>query len=112
MKPVKMVAWFTENGMPTPIKFQMKDDNKELVTIKVDNVSERNEEKLAGNRMLFIIHFLPYQRHKDTTIAIKKVSFNVLLDYGIELSLIIAHRLLLQRYLKIRLNIDKFILYN
>ncbi|MDP4093408.1 MAG: hypothetical protein Q8920_08610 [Bacillota bacterium] len=52
MKPVKMVAWFTENGVPTPVRFQMKEDDKEFLTIKVGNISERKEEKLAGNRML------------------------------------------------------------
>jgi hypothetical protein len=51
MKPIKMISVSNENGVVTPIRFQMKDDSKEMITIKVDNVTERNEEKLAGNRM-------------------------------------------------------------
>ena len=52
MKQIKMIAWFTENGILTPIKFQIKGKDNDLVTIKVDSISERSEEKLAGNRMI------------------------------------------------------------
>lgn len=52
MKKIKMIAWFNENGVLTPIKFQIKGDSEEVVTIKVGRISERGEEKLAGNRML------------------------------------------------------------
>lgn len=51
MKKIKMIAWFAEDGIMTPMKFQMEADDKQYVTIKVDTVSERSEEKLAGNRM-------------------------------------------------------------
>ena len=52
MKKIKMIAWFTENGVLTPMKFQIATDDDEPATIKVDNVTERSEEKLAGNRMI------------------------------------------------------------
>jgi hypothetical protein len=52
MKQIKMIAWFAENGILTPLKFQIKGEGNELVTIKVDNITERGEEKLAGNRMM------------------------------------------------------------
>lgn len=52
MKQIKMIAWFTENGSLTPIKFQIKGEGEEVVTINVGNISERSEEKLAGNRMM------------------------------------------------------------
>jgi len=52
MKQIKMVAWFAENGVLTPVRFQLKSAGDELVTIKVGNIFERNEEKLAGNRMM------------------------------------------------------------
>lgn len=47
-----MISMSEENGFLTPIRFQIKDDQKQYVTIKVDNICERAEEKLAGNRML------------------------------------------------------------
>lgn len=52
MKPVKMIAWFTENGVLTPVRYQMLDENKENITINIDRVMQREEEKLAGNRMM------------------------------------------------------------
>lgn len=52
MKPIKMISVTEENGILTPIKFQMKDENKELITVKIDNICLREEEKLAGNKML------------------------------------------------------------
>jgi hypothetical protein len=52
MKHIRMIAWFTENGMLTPLKFQIKGDDSEFITIKIDSISERSEEKLAGNRMI------------------------------------------------------------
>lgn len=52
MKQIKMVAWFAENGFLTPVRFQLKGAGDELVTIKVGIIFERNEEKLAGNRMM------------------------------------------------------------
>lgn len=51
-KPIEMIAWFTEDGIPTPIKFRIK-DNKELWKIvKVKNILRRETKKLAGNKMI------------------------------------------------------------
>lgn len=51
-KPIVMVAWFTREGVPNPIKFKITNkDNTESV-IKIDRITERTEEKLAGNKML------------------------------------------------------------
>lgn len=52
MKPVEIIAWFTQDGMLKPIKFRMKDDREAYITIKIDRVIDRKEEKLAGNKML------------------------------------------------------------
>ncbi len=52
MKPIKMISISEENGILTPLKFQISNEEKQYITIKIDNVCERNEEKLAGNRML------------------------------------------------------------
>jgi hypothetical protein len=51
MKPIRMIAWFENDGILTPIRFQMLDDNKQNIAIKIDKITIREEEKLAGNRM-------------------------------------------------------------
>ncbi|SET54400.1 hypothetical protein SAMN05660297_02706 [Natronincola peptidivorans] len=50
MKPIEMIAWFTKEGVPTPIKYRLMEDAANI-TIKVDRVIIRDEEKLAGNKM-------------------------------------------------------------
>ncbi len=47
MKPIEMIAWFTEEGVPKPIRYKVDD-----VVIKVQQVTSKSEEKLAGNRMI------------------------------------------------------------
>jgi len=51
MKPIDMIAWFTPEGVPRPIKYRLMEKEK-YHTIRVDRVMERSEEKWAGNRML------------------------------------------------------------
>ncbi len=51
MKPIDMIAWFTPEGVPRPIKYRLMEEEQSY-TIRVDRVMERSEEKLAGNRML------------------------------------------------------------
>ena len=51
MKPIKMISISEFDGVVTPIKFQMKNEEKELITVKVDNIVLRDQEKLAGNKM-------------------------------------------------------------
>lgn len=51
MKAVKMISVSEENGILTPLKFQIKNEEKEYVTIKIDNICDRAEERLAGNKM-------------------------------------------------------------
>lgn len=52
MKPVKMISWTDEKGLVTPIKFLIKSDDGSNIPVKVDKILIRDEEKLAGNRML------------------------------------------------------------
>ncbi|HZK54915.1 MAG TPA: hypothetical protein VFC84_12070 [Desulfosporosinus sp.] len=47
MKPIEMIAWFTKEGVPKPIRYKVDD-----VVIKVQQVISKSEEKLAGNRMI------------------------------------------------------------
>lgn len=52
MKPIEMIAWFKKDGLPTPMKFKMMDEENCDIAVKVDKILVREEEKLAGNRML------------------------------------------------------------
>ena len=52
MKPIEVIAYFDTQGLPTPKKFKFNDADDLPTVIQVDRVSFREEEKLAGNRML------------------------------------------------------------
>ncbi|HBV85167.1 MAG TPA: hypothetical protein DEF42_00490 [Desulfosporosinus sp.] len=52
MKPIEMIAWFTLEGIPNPIRYKMTSTDASNVVVKVDRVVTRSEEKLAGNRMI------------------------------------------------------------
>ncbi|MCC5910113.1 MAG: hypothetical protein JJT76_06715 [Clostridiaceae bacterium] len=51
MKPIEVIAWFTKEGIPNPIKYRVREEEKDNI-IKIGRVVTRTEEKLAGNRML------------------------------------------------------------
>lgn len=51
MRPVEMVARFSQDGTPRPVKYQVTFEG-EPVVIQVDQILFKAEEKLAGNRML------------------------------------------------------------
>lgn len=55
MKPIEIIAWFTVEGKPRPIKFRMVDDSDSYITVKVDRIIDQKEEKLAGNRMILFV---------------------------------------------------------
>jgi len=50
--PIEMIACFSKNGIPHPLKFKMSQnaDSPPLI-IKVDMIIHRESEKLAGNKM-------------------------------------------------------------
>lgn len=47
-----MIVWFNEDGTPNPVRFNIRMDDESSVTIRIDRVIKKHEEKLAGNRML------------------------------------------------------------
>lgn len=51
-KPIDMVAWFTKDGNPNPVRFRFEKDDESFETIKIDKIMYRSVEKLAGNNML------------------------------------------------------------
>lgn len=52
MQSVDMICCTSRDGVITPIKFRVTDENKEYKIIRIDKILSRDEEKLAGNRML------------------------------------------------------------
>lgn len=52
MKPIEMIAWFNKDNYPIPLRYRVASENMENVVIKVDKILFREEEKLAGNRMI------------------------------------------------------------
>lgn len=54
-KPIEMVAWFTVDGVPNPVRFRIKDENEPWVVIKVEKIITRNLEKYAGNERLVFL---------------------------------------------------------
>jgi len=53
-KPIEMVAWFTIDGCPNPVRFRVESEDNSSCVIKVDRVIHRNIEKIAGNHMIVL----------------------------------------------------------
>lgn len=49
--PIEMIASFSENGVPTPLKFRIKAIDEANSVIKVSRVIQIDKEKIAGNAM-------------------------------------------------------------
>lgn len=47
--PVEMVAWFTQEGIPRPVRFRLVNEEGNYTTIKIDRIVSKDREKLAGN---------------------------------------------------------------
>lgn len=52
MKPIDMIAWFTREGLPTPIRFRVEQPYEEPAVVNISRVIDRKEEKLAGNPII------------------------------------------------------------
>ena len=52
MKPIEMIAWFTTEKMPIPLRYRLIDEDHTYKVVQVDKVIFAEEEKLAGNRMI------------------------------------------------------------
>jgi hypothetical protein len=51
-KPIDMVAWFTKDGLPSPVRFRLELEDETQKTIKIDRIIHKDVEKLAGNNMI------------------------------------------------------------
>lgn len=47
-----MIAWFTKDGYPIPLRYRLVDEEEKNIVIKVDKILFKDEEKIAGNKML------------------------------------------------------------
>ena len=52
MKPIEMIAWFTKDGYPIPLRYRLADEDEKNIVIKVNKILFKEEEKIAGNRMI------------------------------------------------------------
>lgn len=52
MKPIEMIAWFNKDNYPIPLRYRVASEDLTNTVIKIDKVLFREEEKLAGNRMV------------------------------------------------------------
>lgn len=52
MKPIDMIAAFDHEGNLQPIRYRIKQEVDSYITIKIDKILVRREEKWAGNKML------------------------------------------------------------
>lgn len=52
MKPIEMIAWFTKDNYPIPIRYRITLEDMSHTVVKIDKILFREEEKLAGNRMV------------------------------------------------------------
>lgn len=51
-KPIDVVAWFTKEGTPRPVRFRITNEEENETVVKVDKILHVDREKLAGNHML------------------------------------------------------------
>lgn len=52
IKPIDMIAWFSDEGIINPMRFRIKDGINEDIVIKVDKIFRRNQIKSAGKAVM------------------------------------------------------------
>lgn len=53
-KPIEVISWFTDEGVPNPFKFRIREGDKWRV-VKIEQVVDKYIENLAGNKMYVFI---------------------------------------------------------
>lgn len=51
MHPIEIIAWFTCEGIPRPLRFRINYNNVATV-VNIDKIIFKTKEKKAGNKML------------------------------------------------------------
>ena len=52
MKNVDMICVNSKDGLISPLRFRMTDGRGDTTVVKIDKILIRDEQKIAGNRML------------------------------------------------------------
>ena len=52
MKEIEMIAWFAKDGTVHPIRYRILGPDGSNISIKINRIIYRKEEKLAGNKMV------------------------------------------------------------
>jgi hypothetical protein len=52
MQPIELIAWFTRDGFPHPLRYRIIAEDGGYKTVRISRIIARTEEKIAGNRML------------------------------------------------------------
>ena len=52
MKPIEMIAWFNHDAYPIPLRYRITAEDMSDTVIRVDKILFRQEEKIAGNKMI------------------------------------------------------------
>ena len=52
MTPIEMIAWFSYDGIPQPLKYRLSKPDGSYSVVKVGKVICSDKERLAGNHML------------------------------------------------------------
>lgn len=52
MKNVDMICVSSKDGIISPLRFRMTDGRGDTTVVKIDKILIRDEQKIAGNRML------------------------------------------------------------
>lgn len=51
-KPIEVVAWFTKEGKPRPVRFRIIAEDQSEIVFKVEKILHIDTMKLAGNPMI------------------------------------------------------------
>ena len=52
MKPIEMIVWFSKDSYPIPLRYRIVAEDLSYTVVKIDKILFKEEEKLAGNRMI------------------------------------------------------------
>ncbi len=52
MKPIEMIAWFSEDKHPIPLRYRIDSEDGDKVVIKIDRILYSQDEKLVGNKII------------------------------------------------------------
>lgn len=51
-KPIEMIAWFTKDGILSPLRFRIEGEDQTVSVIRVDKIIQKDKERFAGNPMM------------------------------------------------------------